>query len=207
MQFLCLERAEAWKWRWEKCPRVRVQGWRMEAGKNPWLLNSSEELRGLYGCCYRQRCCVNPAYSQFLNFYPYKNVRDRSRVTGCASEWRGPCQGEALLFPWSSTHAHLVWKKCRQMLGEHLLYPGAVRTPSQVDKGKPAVVDPAGFGVGTGVWGTWALWDPSSGSVSAQCWAWRVLGLAQDRAGVWHCSAGDNHPGYQINRIKKRYNQ
>lgn len=104
----------------------------MEAGRNPWLLNSNEELRGLYGCCCRQWCCVNPACSQFLNFDPYKNVRGRSRVTGCASKRRGPCQGEALLFPWSSTHAHLARKKCRQMRGEHFLYPGAVRTPSQV---------------------------------------------------------------------------
>lgn len=142
----------------------------MEAGRNPWLLNSNEALRGLYGCCCRQWCCVNPAWSQFLNFDPYKNVRGRSRVTGCASKRRGPRQGEALLFPWSSTHAHLARKKCRQMRGEHFLYPGAVRTPSQVGTGKPAVVDPAEFGVGTGVRGTRALWDPSSGGVSAQCW-------------------------------------
>lgn len=142
----------------------------MEAGRNPWLLNSNEELRRVYGCCCRQWCCVNPAWSQFLNFDPYKNVRGRSRVTGCASKRRGPRQGEALLFPWSSTHAHLAQKKCRQMRGEHFLYPGAVRTPSRVGTGKPAVVDPAEFGVGTGVWGTRALWDPSSGGVSAQRW-------------------------------------
>lgn len=44
----------------------------MEAGRNPWLLNSNEALRGVYGCCCRQWCCVNPAWSQFLILTPTK---------------------------------------------------------------------------------------------------------------------------------------
>lgn len=113
-----------------------------------------------------------------------------------------PMAGRGVAFPMVEHPCPPSPKEVQADVWRTLPISWAVRTPSQVGTGKPAVVDPAEFGVGTGVRGTRALWDPSS--VDGRCPA---LGLAQDRAGAQHCSAGGNHPGCQINRIKKRYNQ